>query len=508
MADDDYIGDDYAEEYNATPGEIPSSVAGFVVELYRSLKAGSVHIVKDLYDTDFFSLADSIFKQNPWPSAEAVAHLVENDRTFLILYKELYFRHIYSKLTPDIQQRFASWENYSELFTLILDRQKPVGFQLPNNWLWDMIDEFVYQFQNFHQYRTRKGARGAEEIALLQQNPDVWSAVQVLNYLTGFVSKSKIISNLTFDKSVDVTGDPFPTDPLYVMLGYFSIIGLMRVHCLLGDYALALAVLDPIDLNKKGLFTGEVACHITVYYYLAFCYLMTRRYLDALRAFQNIMLSLPAKQIHTRSYQHDQILKKNEQMYALLAITLSLCPQPMDDKVLNTLREKYGSKMPSLQQGEESAFVELFAYSCPKFISVHMPTFPVPAEHDPQEAYHLQLHIFLKNVRLQSRLPTLQTFLKLYSTIEISKIASFLETDDQSIRASLFALKHRSRGLVWTGGPASGGSIQSVLDVDFWVEGDVVHVADHKQTAPAFSGHTLLGHITKLAAIAHSTQSS
>lgn len=39
--------------------------------------------------------------------------------------------------------------------------------------------------------------------------------------------------------------------PLYKMLGYFSIIGLLRVHCLLGDYTLALKMMDNIELNKK-----------------------------------------------------------------------------------------------------------------------------------------------------------------------------------------------------------------------------------------------------------------
>ena len=38
-------------------------------------------------------------------------------------------------------------------------------------------------------------------------------------------------------------------------LGYFSLIGLHRVHVLLGDYTTALKVLDPIDLDKPGIFT-------------------------------------------------------------------------------------------------------------------------------------------------------------------------------------------------------------------------------------------------------------
>jgi translation initiation factor 3 subunit L len=39
--------------------------------------------------------------------------------------------------------------------------------------------------------------------------------------------------------------------PLYRMLGYFSIIGLLRVHVLLGDFTLALKVMENVDLNQK-----------------------------------------------------------------------------------------------------------------------------------------------------------------------------------------------------------------------------------------------------------------
>ena len=35
------------------------------------------------------------------------------------------------------------------------------------------------------------------------------------------------------------------------MLGYFSAIGLARVQCLLGDFHLALQVLDQVELHKK-----------------------------------------------------------------------------------------------------------------------------------------------------------------------------------------------------------------------------------------------------------------
>ena len=39
--------------------------------------------------------------------------------------------------------------------------------------------------------------------------------------------------------------------PLYRMLGYFSIIGLLRVHVHIGDFTLALKVMQNVELNQK-----------------------------------------------------------------------------------------------------------------------------------------------------------------------------------------------------------------------------------------------------------------
>lgn len=44
---------------------------------------------------------------------------------------------------------------------------------------------------------------------------------------------------------------------LYKMLGYFSLVGLLRLHSLLGDYYQAIKVLENIELNKKVRFYLE-----------------------------------------------------------------------------------------------------------------------------------------------------------------------------------------------------------------------------------------------------------
>lgn len=108
------------------------------------------------------------------------------------------------------------------------------------------------------------------------------------------------------------------------------------------------------------------------------------RYVDAIREFNKILLYIyKTKQYHQKSPQYEQILKKNEQMYALLAICLSLCPQVklVEETVNSQLREKYGEKMIRMQRYDDEAFAiydELFSYACPKFITPTAPNFDEP----------------------------------------------------------------------------------------------------------------------------------
>eukprot|EP00960_Hanusia_phi_P070034 767222-Hanusia_phi.AAC.1 len=75
------------------------------------------------------------YKQQPWPHpTEQVAPLVENDDVFVMLYKELYFRHMYARLGQaiSIEQRIESWENYILLFDRIFsDEDDMQSIDLP-----------------------------------------------------------------------------------------------------------------------------------------------------------------------------------------------------------------------------------------------------------------------------------------------------------------------------------------------------------------------------------------
>lgn len=126
--------------------------------------------------------------------------------------------------------------------------------ELPDQWLWELVDEFVYQFQAFAQYRARLTTKSPEEIDTLNQNNKVWNVLCVLNVLHSLVEKSNIKRQLEVYASGgdpdSVAGD-FGRHSLYKMLGYFSLVGLLRLHSLLGDYYQAIKVLENIELHNK-----------------------------------------------------------------------------------------------------------------------------------------------------------------------------------------------------------------------------------------------------------------
>lgn len=82
--------------------------------------------------------------------------MIVNDND-IVVYKELYHRHLHSKLAAaTTENRFDAFHNYIDLFDMIigLNAESP-ELELPAGWLWDIIDEFISQFQSFHQFRSR-----------------------------------------------------------------------------------------------------------------------------------------------------------------------------------------------------------------------------------------------------------------------------------------------------------------------------------------------------------------
>ena len=168
-------GGDMYESY------IPEPVKKFLLDLRDHISAGSVFETANLYENTYPKLTEEFFKSSAWPEADVVEQYVGGDDSlFLILYRELYYRHIYARVQggPSIEERFESYYNYCNLFNYILSSESPVKLVLPDQWQWEIIDEFIYQFQSFQQYRAKVQKKTEDELDVLKHNPRVWDVLQ------------------------------------------------------------------------------------------------------------------------------------------------------------------------------------------------------------------------------------------------------------------------------------------------------------------------------------------
>jgi hypothetical protein len=57
-----------------------------------------------------------------------------------------------------------------------------------------------------------------------------------------------------------------------------------------------------------------------------------------------------------------------------------------------------------------------------------------------------------------------------FTVVPVSKLAKFLELDEDAVLSCLFALKHKARSLRWKGGSLPSGVFESQAEVEFFVD--------------------------------------
>ncbi|CAK8684191.1 eukaryotic translation initiation factor 3 subunit L-like [Clavelina lepadiformis] len=467
---------------------VPDAVQNYLQYFQKALNDQNMYELESYYENGWNQLTERYYATEAWPEAESISPFVGNDALFLILYKELHYRHIYARIQngPSQEQRFKSYYNYCDLFNYILNADGPVMLDLPNQWLWDIIDEFIYQFQAFTQYRCKLSKKSENEIEILRSNPKIWNIHSVLNVLHSLVDKSKINEQLEAynngmdQESIVRVAGIFGHHSLYKMLGYFSLIGLLRLHSLLGDYHQALSSLENINITKRSTVYSQVPeCQITTYYYVGFAYMMMRKYQLAIDTFSSILTYIQRTKSTTlqrsSQYKMDMINKQTDQMFNLLALCANLYPVRIDESLAQSMREKVGAdKWQRMQKGDKSAFEESFSFGCPKFLSPVAPNFDAGPLNSHKEPMIHQCKVFLEEVEQQAQLPTIRSFLKLYSTMPVEKLAVFLDMDVDEFTAQLLCIKHKMKNA------RSGKDQEGQLEVDFYIDGDMVHIADTK----------------------------
>jgi translation initiation factor 3 subunit L len=493
---------------------IPEAVDSFLGNLEKCLETRNVAELKKLYEDDFNKLSEKHYNKNgkwsPWPNMESVQIALNRDPdntgdVVLVFYKELYYRHIYAHLQPTYEHRKGSWENYTKLLNLIileLEEGEELSVALPAQWIWDLLDEFVYHYQTYCNARNKAAKKANDsEIRQFKENLDVFETKTVLNTLHTIIRVSLIEEYLANPENPNKRKGAFTSESVR-LFGYFALLQLLRMHSILGDYHLAMKTIERIDFGAEvPLFYQIPACHVTLFYYMGFAYLMLRRYVDSIRTFNDILAFLAKTTgVNSMSYQHDAMVKKQEQMYALLLLALALCPRPLDEGIERTIRDKtdYRDKQARLQRGEEICFEELFQYACPKFVSPANPDFDNTDGFNPNEAHQRQMKLFLSEVKQQQFLPKIGAYMKLYTAISTSKLATLCEMDEEALRDQLMCVMHKTMQKVRNpigGGAPLAGETQSCSEVDFYLDGDMVHINAQREERP--HSEVFLEHIIK-----------
>ena len=418
--------------------KLPESISNWIFDLHdatrRSMRSEEV---QPLYEVQYKELTDKFFAQTPWPHEKVIAPECNYDDTFLVFYNEMRARHLFTKLNkPQLSDLIESWSNYMKVFDCILAPSGP-NVTLTTQWIHDIIVEFVYQFQGFCQYRCQVKGRSAEDLKTLEANKNVWVLPVVIGTLRKLAAKGASTSTITEDSS---TLEQF---------AYFATIEQARLECLLGDYRGSLEVAVNVKLGDRAeLYTKLPMCHVNLYYHTGVCQMMLRQYAEAIETFGAISLYVsrimkPGATSNLKTGQ-DQVMKKSlDKILALLAVCISLLPGvKVDDQVKELVEAKFSEKMRRLQLGEVNVFSDIFESSCPRFISSALPDY-ANMTNLVQEAYANQVAVFIKEVRQHVAVLRLRSYLRLYASIDMAKLARFSDMKESELISLVLNYKHK-----------------------------------------------------------------
>ncbi|KAJ0559143.1 putative translation initiation factor 3 complex subunit L [Helianthus annuus] len=366
-----------------------------VKELHRSINEGDENKMCTLYR--------ELMTSDCLPSLEEVDQAVGNN-FFYTLYAEIWYRHPGSSSIPTFPQRLASWHNYRCLFEDVIPILSDSRF--PYQWLWDMVDEFVNQFQSFSELRAKDPTKLKEYYEVRQAGIIMHMCVVILMFYFGqdwsvhyvLLLLERLAELFPKLEEKDVAGEPMraasaaaggccDSEHVSIAMGYFSKVALLRVHCLLGNYQTGLDCMRPMDITQRRFYTRHIATHITTIYHYGFANFMSGSYVEAIREFNEI---LKTEQQQQPQQKEQRMLDK---MRDLLAVCLSLCPEVqlelVDERLGYQLMKNHGENIIRMQSCDDAdakaVFKELLSHAWPRFTTSF-----APSSGDPREFFSME----------------------------------------------------------------------------------------------------------------------
>lgn len=316
---------------------------------------------------------------------------------------------------------------------------------MSTQWVCDIVQEFVYQFQGFCQYRSQAASLTSDAIKVLEANRDVWNLPEVVSILKKLIRASK-------NSSTGGKNTPFNAGPFIAQFGYFATIELARLECLTGDFTASLSTISTIKLSDRSeLFVQLPLCHFNVFYHAGVSNLLLRKFSTAADVLSEIILHVsrvlkPGAVGSLRAGLQTQLQRALDKAVALTAIATFLSPgHRLDDQVKEIVDAKYSDKIQKLHNAEslQKVFTDLFDFSTPKFISPSVPDYSVAANTKQDVINHI-FASFLTEVEQHQAFFKLKSFLGMYASIELDKLARFNDIAESDLVCQLISAKNKS----------------------------------------------------------------
>ncbi|EAN32530.2 RNA polymerase I-associated factor PAF67 family protein [Theileria parva strain Muguga] len=448
---------------------IEPEVVDFLVRLHDNLYRKNAEALKNLYEQELNVITDKYFKSSRWPSISDVAGFYSQSGRFhnliMALYAEIYYRHAFYLGEASYEDRVDSWNKYVRLLTYFIEEcNKPEGSEglsgltIPSSWVWDMLDEFVYQLQESCHWKIRfcssTGSIGydttdtkSEIEQRIKETVGIWCVPVALELLHELANNPMFKSACQSSKDVHLD-----TTSLNYQLGYFASICLLRLHVLLGDYYTSLTMASNVDLSPRSLYWKIPACNVTLIYYLGFAFMMLRRYNDAIRILSQLLIFLTKQRSYlvSQSYQQSAMSKQTEKMYLIIILCHVTTRIKLDETVIQTIKEQYSNKFYQLQVDNEDSFRDVFHKACPKFIDPAGPSLKLTESPTVNEPLQRQVQIFLEEINKQRKVNEIYSYAKLYHNISLKKLGVLMNAGDdpEVLRSQILCAKHHVRQFV------------------------------------------------------------
>jgi translation initiation factor 3 subunit L len=259
-------------------------------------------------------------------------------------------------------------------------------------------------------------------------------------------------------RAVRLTETYAPSGSIHYLIGYFSIIELSRVECLVCDYSSSYKTASALtgggaaaasSGQSPALYSTVFQSHLNLFYHTGISLLMLRRYSEVIELYSTITLHMTRLQKpaagggNAKSSPYNQFQKVGDKILSLTALAVALSPDtPLDDHVADLVASKLGDKFRRLKTGDLNVYREIFESAVPKFVS---PTVSSSTSITSNDIRHTQTELFLADVRQEVDLISTRNYLRLYTTVPISKLAHFTNSTEEQTLSRLLALANKTQ---------------------------------------------------------------